>query len=399
MTNAEFIVLHQNEDTRRLAFIKAPEGVDLSYCLSQIEGMQTARTKLPQWAQTAGIVFPPRLSMEQCSSQFTAEYKTQIVSRLLNRPETYPSSNASFTDLTGGFGVDFSFIAREFDEAHYVEHQNRLCEVARHNFHVLGLSHAEVHCMDAEEFLRSMPRQSLIYLDPARRDDVGRKVVALSDCTPNVESLHDTLLQHADRVMIKLSPMLDIHLALRALPCIREVHVVSVDGECKELLFVLANAPQPITYHCVNMGRVQQSVVVAEGEWGNPVVATSPSAFLYEPNASVLKAGVQDVLCNRYGVQKLHAFSNLFTSEALVKDFPGRAFCVNEWCGFGKKDLRTMLANVKQANITVRNFPATVQDIRKRLHLSEGGDVYLFATTLSDGQHVLIRCSKAVYST
>lgn len=390
--DAAFIAEHRTDDVRRLALAKAPQGVDLPYCLTQIEGWQMARTKLSAWAEADGIVYPPRLSMEQCSSQLTGQYKASIP-----LAPFFSSSSAdaqrSMADLTGGFGVDFSFLAPHFQQALYVERQEHLCEVALHNFQQLGLLHATVQCAEAEDVLPALPHLSLLYLDPARRDEAGRKVVALADCTPDVAALHDQLVAAADVVMIKLSPMLDIRQTLRDLPAVRQVHVVSVDGECKELLFLLSSTPVPLTYHCVNLGRRPQTLVVEADALTPAVIASEPGRYIYEPNASILKAGVQDVLCERLGVQKLHPFSHLFTSEERVPDFPGRCFQLQAWSGFGKKELRTLLSDVRQANLTVRNFPATVQQLRQRLRLSEGGDTYLFATTLADGQHVLLRCS------
>lgn len=393
MNNAEFILEHRTEDVQRLALQRPPEGVDLAFCLRQIEGWQKARTKLPRWAEQEDVIFPPRLSMEQCSSQDTALYKADVIRRLLPTIE----QRQSMTDLTGGFGVDFSFLAPLFAEAHYVERQEVLCQAARHNLPLLGLPKAEVHEAEATDLLPSLPHQSLLYLDPARRDDAGRKVVALADCTPDVEALHDLLVAKADVVMLKLSPMLDIHQTLRLLPSVREVHVVSVENECKELLLVLSakvETPSDITYHCVNLGRHTQKTTISSSESRELNLAMQPLAYLYEPNVSLLKAGVQDVFCQRLGVQKLHPFSHLFTSQEFISDFPGRSFQVEAFSGFGKKEVGRLLSGLRQANLTVRNFPTSVQELRRRLKLAEGGDTYLFATTLADGVHVLIKCTK-----
>lgn len=389
MNNTEFILEHRTEDVRRLALKRAPEGVDLSFCLRQIEGWQTARTKLPRWAERDDIVFPPRLSMEQCSSQETALYKADVIRRLLPSDE----QRCSMTDLTGGFGVDFSYLASFFREAHYVERQEVLCQTARHNLPLLGLPHAHVHEAEATDLLPTLPHQSLLYLDPARRDDAGRKVVALADCTPDVEALHEQLVAKSDVVMLKLSPMLDIHQTLRLLPSVSEVHVVSLENECKELLLVLQSKAEAsdITYHCVNLGRHTQKTTYSSSEACKLILADEPLAYLYEPNVSLLKAGVQDVLCQRLGALKLHPFSHLFTSQELIPDFPGRTFRVEAFSGFSKKEVGRLLSGLRQANLTVRNFPTSVQELRRKLHLAEGGDTYLFATTLADGRHILIK--------
>ena len=403
MTNAEFIRQHRQDDVRSLALKKAPSDVDLPYCLTQIEGWQTARAKLPHWAESDGIIFPPRLSMEQCSSQLTAQYKAQALERFLQGEYPHaqsggkglPIPGSRLADLTGGFAVDFSFMSPLFTEATYVERQSHLCEIAQHNLSVLGIRHARVLNVDAHDALAQLPHQTAIFLDPARRDEAGRKVVALADCTPDVAQLHDALLDKADVVMVKLSPMLDISQSLSALPTVREVHVVSVEGECKELLLILSRVESGLTYHCVNLGRTTQSVVVEASRSKSPVIVSSPQRYLYEPNASILKADVQDALCQQFGIEKLHPFSHLFTSEECRSDFPGRIFEIERSCGFGKKELKEMLADIRQANLTIRNFPATVAELRRRLRLSEGGNVYLFATTLADGSHALIRCRRA----
>ena len=387
MTNSEFILQHRTEDVRKLALRKMPEGLDAAFCLQQIEGWQLARKKIPRWAETDGLLFPPRLSMEQCSSQQTALYKRGVVERLLE------GQCQRMMDLTGGFGIDFSYMAPLFREAIYIEQQEQLCQIAQHNFQLLGLQHAEVRNAQSQDVLAAYGEPSLIYADPARRDDAGRKVVLLQDCQPDVVSLQDELMAHARVVMLKLSPMLDIQQALRQLRCVREVHVVSVDGECKELLLVMYQQEAPLRYYCVNITDHVQETVVEEASV-RPVISGQEMAYLYEPNASILKAGVQDALCNIYKVEKLHAFSHLFTSDRLIEDFPGRKFRILGRSDFGKQGLRNLLAGVKQANITVRNFPATVQELRKKLKLADGGSVYLFATTMSDNSHALLRCEK-----
>ena len=387
MENSEYILKHRMDDVRALALRSADAGVDKSFCLRQIEAWQTARTKLPRWAATDGILFPPRLNMEQCSSQLTAEYKASLVQRLL------PVERGSMADLTGGFGVDFSFLAPLFRNATYVERNSELCEMALHNLPLLGAGHARVECAEAETFLDGVGQHDLIFLDPARRDDAGRKVVALNDCSPDVSALSSVLLSRSRVVMVKLSPMLDIGQALLALHSVCEVHTVSVNGECRELLLVLSAGECRPAYHCVNLGRHPQSFVTSERH-AQPHIAETPGCFLYEPNASILKAGVQDALCESMDVGKLHPFSHLFTSEVLRADFPGRCFRVEGISTYGKRELKSFLRNVRQANLAVRNFPSTVAQLRKQLHLAEGGDIYLFATTLADGTHALVRCSK-----
>lgn len=387
MTNEEFIAIHLYDDVQAVALGNTPAGIDIRHCLQQITGQQASRSKLPTWARTAGILFPARLAMEQCSSEVTALYKQQLVEHLL------PKGRQNMVDLTGGFGIDFTFLAKLFDEADYVERDESLCEIARHNLPLLGLKKAKVHNATCEEFLDEMGDFCLIYLDPSRRDVVGRKVVALCDCSPNIEKLQDKLLDHAPIVMVKLSPMLDIQDTLRRLGHVSEVHVVSVGGECKEVLLVLSRQKADVTYHCTNI-TTQTQTFCTNTRNAEPVIAPHPERFLYEPNASILKAGVQDSLCQTYGIKKLHPFSHLFTSTHFIEDFPGRAFVVEDYGGFAKKELKRLLADISQCNLTVRNFPASVAELRKRLKLREGGSCYLFATTLGDGSHALLRCKQ-----
>ena len=387
MTNEGFIAQNKDADVRALALSKVPDGIDLHFCLQQIEGKQIAQKKLPSWAKTEGILYPPKLPLEQCSSEQTALYKQQLVERLL------PKERQNMVDLTGGFGIDFSFLAKQFEEADYVETNEQLCETAQHNFPLLGHTKARVHNRSCEDFIDEMGEFCLIYLDPSRRDSDGRKVIALSDCSPNIETLQDKLLDHALIVIVKLSPMLDIQDTLRRMSDVCEVHVISVGGECKEVLLVLSREKKDkLRFYCVNITTQTQSFCTKSRD-AEPVIASQLERFLYEPNASILKAGVQNALCQTYDVKKLHPFSHLFVSSHFIDDFPGRSFIIEDYCGFGKKDLKRLLEGISQCNLTVRNFPATVAELRKRLKLREGGNVYLFATTLCDGSHVLIRSS------
>lgn len=396
MTNEEFIHENRQQDPKLLALKKCPEGVDLKFCLQQIEGWQTARRKIPRWSEVPGVLFPPRISMEQCSSQQTAEYKRCVAERLL--PE---GKHRSFVDLTGGFGIDFSFLSTAFEASSYVEAQPHLCEIARENFRCLGLKGVHVVCGSAETF--DIPNDTdLVYLDPARRDAAGRKVVALEDCSPNLVSLQDALLASARMVMVKLSPMLDISEALRRLKHVCEVHVVAVEGECKELLFVLSAAEtHPLTFHCAELSEsggnfvCDQSVCQTFPELV-PQSETLVGGWLHEPNAAILKAHVQEALAEVCGLRKLHPQSNLYFSRESLTQHQGlyRSFRIVGCSGFGKREMKDLLGDLKQANLTIRNFPSTVADLRKRLRLREGGNAYLFASTLSDGEKVLLRCVK-----
>ena len=384
----QFIKAHAKEDVRTLALQagKFPT-VDMAEAVVQIAGRQMAEAKLPTWAQNEDVWYPRHLSMEQCSSEVTALYKASLV------------KGDSLVDLTGGLGIDCSYMAQSFVRADYVERQEVLCELALHNFKVLGRKHIQVHHQDGVAYLQQMAPVDCIFLDPARRDGHGGKTVAISDCEPNVEELEPVLISKAKQVWVKLSPMLDLTLALRALSSVQEVHIVSVNNECKELLLLLQKEGEgPVRVHCehITSQKVHQHDVFTFQEEKETVAKFTSSVghFLYEPNASLLKAGAYKLLTQRYPVQKLHVSSHLYTSDERVDDFPGRIFEVLTCSGFGKKELRTALQGVDKANLTIRNFPSSVADLRKRLKIKEGGDIYLFATTLSDEQKVLIKCKK-----
>ena len=454
----DFIRQHQDEDVRQLAFLgsKNPE-VDMPFALDQIRGRKMARAKLPRWANIDGIIYPPHISMEQCSSESTALYKAELAARLLGLPASSSSSSSfsfssenekesekeiGFVDLTGGFGVDFSYIAARLGmKSMYVERQAHLCDAAKENFEHLGLKNAIVKNGDGIEVLHSFhskkkdaasaddssgitydqPRSLLktnvglkiIFIDPARRDDAGNKVVSLKDCTPDVTVLQEEMLSKADYVIIKLSPMLDWHRAISELSHVREVHIISVNNECKELLLVLSarnmgemeasSADGEVKHagnlriYCINDA---QSFVCEDLDMESSSVKIAPSTleemqYLYEPNASLMKAGCFGVLSERYDARMLSKNSHLFVSREPIAAFPGRSFRIIAVSSFNKKELKRHLSGITKANIATRNFPLSVAELRKRLKLKDGGETYIFATTLSDESHVLVITKKA----
>lgn len=518
----DFIRQHQDDDVRQLAFLgsKYPE-VDMPFALDQIRGRKMARVKLPRWASIDSIIYPPHISMEQCSSEQTALYKAELAARLLGlspsssengeekekesenasnlhlseicefagkgavdsefakneatckkqqilteleenvneiKEEPYEgdfSEETEFVDLTGGFGVDFSYIASRLDvKSMYVERQAHLCEAAKENFGRLGLKNAIVKNGDGIEVLHSFASKKeaaasdalgitedqsqsllktnlglkLIFIDPARRDDAGNKVVSLKDCTPDVTLLQEEMLSKADYVIIKLSPMLDWHRAVSELNCVQEVHIISVNNECKELLLVLSARNMGdmrassadgesgedeidgaegtdgevkhagnLRIYCINDA---QSFVCDELDMESSSVKIAPSTleemlYLYEPNASLMKAGCFSVLSERYGARMLSKNSHLFVSREPIAVFPGRSFRIIVVSSFNKKELKRHLSGITKANIATRNFPLSVAELRKRLKLKDGGETYIFATTLSDESHVLMITEKA----
>ena len=383
-TTLNFIKDHRNDDVKKLALqAKRYVGVDVYFAITQIEGWRHAVKKLPEWAETDGLLYPPRISMEQCSSSKTAKYKAALMNGI------------SFADLTGGFGIDCSYISRNFKTAVYIERNEELCSIATHNFSLLGLNNIVVLNGDCEKRLEELSFKDWIFIDPARRDGVGKKVVALDDCEPNVIALREQLLKKAAKVMIKCSPMLDIAAACKQLVKVSEVHVVAVNNECKELLLIVEpNVNTSPVVHCVNLfdcGMQKYSFNIGDTSVCDYVQKVG--RFLYEPNVAIQKAGCPAVLADSYGVKKLHPNSHLYTSDKLVDTFPGRIFEVYDVCGFSKADLKSLVA-LERANISIRNFPDTVQNLRKRMKLSDGGDIYLFATTLADERKVIIKCKK-----
>ena len=423
-----FIRENANKDIRTLALSgsKYPN-VDIPFALDQIAGRQTARKKIPRWAAIDDVVYPPHLSMEQCSSEQTALYKASMM------------EGETLVDLTGGFGVDFSFMSGGFKKAIYVERQKHLCEIANSNFGVLKLTGANVVCGDGVEYLETLGHVSWIYLDPARRNEHGGKTYAISDCMPDVTEIKDLLLAKADKVMVKLSPMLDWRKAVADLGnCVSEVHIVSVDNECKELLLIMQRDVAELKVVCVNNDEEfvfgskggtspdpsqggengcnlssQESKGVKGSQRPLPLDAnnfssespslreglgvgslSTESTYLYEPNASIMKAGCFAELERAFGAKQVERNSHLFVSERFIEDFPGRKFRVEKVTTLNKKDIKNALDGIVKANITVRNFPMSVEQLRKRLKIKEGGSDYIFATTLMDKSHVLLLCSR-----
>lgn len=446
MTTAEFIQEYREKDTRQLALQSArfPD-VDMPYALDQIKGWQTARRKLPTWAACDGIVYPPHLSMEQCSSEPTAQYKLNLAmewARRVESSELRVESSSRMTDLTGGFGVDFSFTSCAFASATYVERNAQLCHMVEHNLPLLGIDNAKVVCADAIDYLSTLDMQTMIFLDPARRDQHGAKTVMLADCTPDVVQLLPQLLKKSRFTMLKLSPMLDWHKAVEDLQgTVREVHIVSVGGECKELLLVLSEEIESeLKVFCADLeagggfgeaglsggssrsSGSSSSSLSSEPSFprtpSSPCAPSSPSApshaslfvyapgasrpapnsqlktqnskFLHEPNASIMKAGCFDELAAAYGVSPVSRNSHLFLSAEPVNGFPGRSFSIERVTTLNKRELRQALAGIEKANIATRNFPLSVAELRKRLKLKDGGDVYIFATTTAEDEHLLL---------
>lgn len=387
-----YVRQHADDDVRQLALRGCKDDeVDLTLALQQIQGRQTAKHKVPSWAAADGVLYPPHLNMEQCSSEATARYKGELCRQLLD-----DDGKSLLVDLTGGWGVDFAFMSSAFTKAIYVERDAGLCSIVRHNFEVLLLDCSCVNT-DGVDYLDSMDHATVIYMDPARRDAQGGRTYAIDQCTPNVLLLKEKLQQKADYVLLKLSPMVDWRQAVVELGTrlVRQVHIVAVGGECKELLVLLSRSGCGLSLVCSNDGdyfraeedELQDQPVVAYGD-------VAAGHYLYEPHAALMKAGCFHLLASRFGVKPLAPNSHLFVSTSPVTGFPGRCFRVSAVSSLNKRELRRSLGGLTHANISVRNFPVSVAGLRQRLKLQDGGQTYIFATTLANGTHVLLVCER-----
>ncbi|WP_243406339.1 class I SAM-dependent methyltransferase [Siphonobacter curvatus] len=385
-----FIQQHQHDDWQKL-LLGASRYPDLPIreIAQQIQCGQKARTKLPHWAAQPGVLFPSILSLEQSSSERTAYWKANLM------------QGDRYADLTGGMGVDFWAASAQFKRATYCEQQTELAELTEYNFTQLGrnegITWVKGNGMNWLE--QSTETFDWLYLDPARRDRSSQKVVQLADCEPNVLEHKDLLLGKAADVLVKVSPMLDIDLAVKQLDCVAHVYVVAVDDEVKELLLHLRNAPQEPEITAVNLlrnGQEQRFSFRRSEEQSHTAPFSQPLTYLYEPNAALLKAGAFKRIAQG-GLYKLAPSSHLYTSEALVPDFPGRTFRITAVTKADKKEIRRWVPEGK-ANLTVRNFPMSVADLRKKLNLSEGGNQYLFATS-DQRQNKLILITEKVHAT
>jgi hypothetical protein len=386
-SHIQFIKEHATDDLTRLLLSAAKyPGMDIPFLVDQIA---VRRQKLPSWFENGQLVFPAKIAAEQCSSEQTAAYKQELI-----------GESWTICDLTGGLGIDSYFLSRKAKHLTYIERFPVYCEAAKHNFSVLEANNITIINADAAQVVDTLPEVDAFYIDPARRGESNKRVFALQDCEPNLPGLLPALLKRSPRVIAKLSPMADIQMTLELLPGTTSVHVLSVRNECKELLFVVereADGREPLV-RCINFGLdgIQSFSFTLEEERSAVLVpAGQVGTYLYEPNASVLKAGAFKQIAVRTGVKKLQVNSHLYTADHLVSDFPGRRFRVDEVLSFTGKLCKGLSKTIPQANITVRNFPLSVEELRKRTKITDGGHVYLFATTLVDGEKVLVKCSKA----
>lgn len=378
----DFIQAHLQDDPATLLLRAGlPATIRPRLVAAQLTARQKARTKLPAWYANPAIIFPATLSVEQASSERTAAYKASLLT------PSAGETDSLLIDLTGGMGVDALAFAQRVGQVIYVEQQPELAELAAYNLPLLGGTNLVFHRQNSIEFIRSFSGHAdWIYLDPARRDQKGGKVVRLEDCEPGLDA-YQSALEHADRLLLKTSPLIDIEAALRQLPQTSAVHVVAVDNECKEVLFVLSqtgNPTVPITAVNLRTHGPDETFTFRRADEGQSVIEFSePLRYLYEPNASILKAGAFRSIAQQFGLRKLAPNSHLYTSDAIVQDFPGRSFAVETVCKPDRKEVARVLPEPK-ANLTVRNFPEPADVLRKKLGLADGGTAYLFATTFLD---------------
>jgi 16S rRNA G966 N2-methylase RsmD len=381
-----FMLAHEKSDPLDLLLKrdKYPE-LPIPEIVEQLISRKKAKNKLPEFYENAEIVYPPILSMEQCSSEATARYKSQIC------------QGKKIIDLTGGFGIDLYYLSKRFQQATYVERNVELSNIAQLNFATLSADNIESFSMSAEQYLQEeLKPATSYYLDPARRNDANNKVFRLEECTPNMAVLLPLLRNKKAEVIIKLAPLLDITQALRVLKNVKEVHVVAVRNEVKELLFrIIPSWEKPVKIIAVNLlsKGTHSFGFDPNGEKESVREYGMPSTYLYEPNAAIMKAGGFNSIAIKFDLKKLHRNSHLYTSEEEKKDFFGRHFKIKHITSLNKKKIKKLLPQMK-ANITVRNCPHSVNEIRKKTGISDGGDVYLFVTTILSGEIKVLICEK-----
>ena len=388
-----FIQAHLSDDPDRLLLSASryPE-IDMPFVVAQITARRQIKEKLPTWYQQEQLLFPAKIAAEQCSSEQTALYKQQLV-----------TEGDTLCDLTGGLGIDSYYFSRRVKQVYYIERFPSYCEVARANMATLGARNVVVLEGDSTQWLDQLPAIDVFYVDPARRGEGNKRMFALSDCEPDLTQLLPRLLAKAPRVIAKLSPMADLRQTLALLPTTQAIHILSVKNECKELLFVIGREPREsaVPIHCVHLTKQAASdecfVCSLEAEQqAASHLATTLRRYLYEPNASVLKAGAFKQVACQFPVEKLQVSSHLYTSDHYLDRFPGRRFEVDEEIPFHSKSCKQLAGQSLQANVTTRNFPLTVEALRKKCRIREGGDIYLFATTGPKEEKLLIRTHKVL---
>lgn len=382
----QFLTENAKVSPAQVALKKSPyDGVNSSELAEQIDSCQRLKTKLPHWIVAENIFFPPRQNSEQCSSEETAIYKANLV------------GGKSAIDLTGGFGVDVWAISQRFDTVDYCEMNSQLFPIVEHNFKQLQCANVECHLGDGLETLNNSKKEKydLIYLDPARRDEHNRKMVSFADCVPDVVAHRELLFQYSDKVMLKASPMMDISIALDELDGVKEVHVVALKNECKELLFILEKGYSgEADIICVNLPQSPSFAFSRHNEQECQASLKMPSTYLYEPNTAILKAGAFNIVSEKLKIDKLHSSTHLYTSEVLIEDFPGKIYRINHNLEYNKKAIARQLPE-KKANIKTYNFTHSPEQVKKKIGLKDGGGIYLFCVKTMDEKYRVL-CTEKV---
>lgn len=379
----DFINSNLNKDISKIAFQKNPfPEVDFAVILNQITAKSKSEHKLPTWFSTEEIVYPSKISVEQTSSEKTALYKSELI------------SGESLIDLTGGFGVDDFYFSKKFKSVVHCEMDYELSDIVNHNFQQLKAQNIKCFAGDSFEILKNLNRKfDWIYIDPSRRSDAKGKVFMLKDCLPNVPELLENYFKYSENLLIKTAPILDISVGLIELSNVKTIHIVAVDNEVKELLWEISkNYSGEIEIKTANITKEKTEKANFSLEDSPEIFYSEPKKYLYEPNSAIMKSGAFDAVSSQFNLDKLHQNSHLYTSETLI-DFPGRIFEITENIKYGKSEMKQFLQN-KKANITTRNFPESVENIRKKWKIADGGNLYCFFTTDLNTNKIVLLCTK-----
>lgn len=357
--------------------------VSIQELAQQIEGKQKAKKKLPLWFNTENIYYPKKINLEQTSSESTALYKTKLI------------SGESIIDLTGGFGIDCTLFSTSFKEVHHCEMNTELSDIVTSNCQHLNIKNLKTHKGDSLKILKNLNKKfDWIYIDPSRRNDLKGKVFLLNDCLPNVPKNLDCFFEYSDKILIKNSPILDITSTINELKFVKEIHIIALENEVKELLFILEKEyTDYVKIKTVNILKEKKQTFCFEYRTAQQGTYSSPKNYLYEPNAAIMKSGGFQEVSSQFNITKLHHHTHLYTSTELYKDFPGRTFKINTVLNYDKKKITKLLPD-KKANITTRNFPETVAQIRKKTKIKDGGNIYLFFATNIENNKIVLSCSK-----
>jgi 16S rRNA G966 N2-methylase RsmD len=384
MKEQEFIKLHLNKKVTEIALLlNKRSDLNKDYIINQINGLQKARIKLPQFYKNSNVVYPATISIEQCSSEKSAIYKSKIINSNL------------LVDLTGGYGVDSFYFSKKNKKVTYIEPNASLFNTVSNNFKILNTTNINTINKTAEEFLNSNTENfDLAYIDPSRRNE-NQKVFMLVDCIPNIVDLQHEIFKIASKILIKTSPILDIKQSIKELKTVKEIWVVSINNECKEVLYLIDKKYNAeITINTINLGNKDQEFSFTFNTEENALIECSePLSYFYEPNASILKAGAFKSICNAFDIKKIAKHTHLYTSKDLIENFPGRIFKIEQTLAYQAKTFKKL--SIKKANVSCRNFKESVEQVKNKLNIKDGGEVYVFATTNNLGKPILVVSSKA----